>query len=189
MKYKECVSCNISKPTNEFYELRPGYSRSYCKVCDTKRALAWHEANPERRKEIRRNYYQRNKEAIAKQQREYYLANRERINERVRNWTKKDPKGYARKKREYVWSKFGGSYEMFDRLLVEQEGKCGICRSLFTDTNKPQFDHNHDTLTPRGLLCVMCNTNLPYIEDNAFVEAATLYLKKHNEARDKEPVR
>jgi hypothetical protein len=41
-------------------------------------------------------------------------------------------------------------------------------------------------MKPRGLLCVRCNTNLPFIEDEEFYKKATLYLKQHSETQDKE---
>lgn len=186
---KQCVLCKTDKPIAEFYELKPGRPRSYCKSCDAEKARIWLNANPERRKEIRRNYYKRNKEQIAVQQREYYLANRERINERERNRTRSNPTKYARIKRERVWGTFGGSYELFDLLLKKQNNRCDMCGCEFTVTSKPQFDHDHKTMKPRGLLCVRCNTNLPYVEDSEFVKNATLYLKKHSEAQDKEPTR
>lgn len=186
---KQCVLCKIEKPESEFYELKPGKPRSYCKSCDSEKALKWLNANPERRKEIRRNYYHRNKARISVQQREYYLANREHINERERNRTRANPQYYATKKREQVWRQWGGSYELFNSLLAEQGNKCDMCGVPFGPNQKPQFDHDHIKMVPRGILCVRCNTNLPYVEDENFVRLATLYLKKHSEAQDKEPVR
>jgi hypothetical protein len=185
----KCFRCNKRKLLSEFYLLPTGLTRSYCKICDIEKAKIWNNNNPEKKKKIRRDYYHRNKEEILKQQRRYYLANREKINERERNRTRKDPIKYARKKRTYVWSKFGGSYELFDNLFKEQNGLCAICGIKFTEKKKPQFDHNSVIMRPRGLLCIPCNTNLPYIENKEFVEKANLYLKKHNEALDKELVR
>ena len=92
------------------------------------------------------------------------------------------------KKREQVWRKFGASYELFNTLLQKQKNSCDLCESEFGINNKPQFDHNHETMKPRGLLCVRCNTNLPYIENKDFLEKANRYLKKHSEVGDKEPL-
>lgn len=181
-KYKECILCKQPKNIDDFYKLSNGEPRSYCKSCDIKKAADWNKNNPSKNKEIRRNYYYRNRQAILKQQSGYYLNNKEHIVERERNRRHKNPRAHARMKREQAWKRFGASYNLFDKLLILQDNKCAICTTVFDEKHKPQFDHDHITIKPRGLLCIRCNTNLPYIEDKEFVKRANLYLKKHSEA-------
>jgi DNA-directed RNA polymerase subunit RPC12/RpoP len=55
--------------------------------------------------------------------------------------------------------------EVISQLLEEQEGQCAICSKLFGPKEKPQLDHDHETLEDRGLLCKYCNTRLAFYEE------------------------
>jgi hypothetical protein len=61
--------------------------------------------------------------------------------------------------------KYGLSPADFDRMAIEQNGLCAICR------RKPQrwlcVDHCHTTNKVRGLLCDNCNTALGLLDDNS----------------------
>jgi len=55
----------------------------------------------------------------------------------------------------------------YDALFAEQDGKCAICEEEWKPLNwrgqksrRMHRDHNHLTLTPRGLLCQACNRHL-----------------------------
>jgi len=46
----------------------------------------------------------------------------------------------------------------YDELLKLQGGRCAICRENPNPTSKRlDMDHNHLTMTMRGLLCSRCN--------------------------------
>jgi hypothetical protein len=73
----------------------------------------------------------------------------------------------------------------YGRMLVEQEGKCGICGGEETSTRNGKVkalgvDHDHTTGKIRGLLCVACNTGIGKFKDNRdLLLAAVKYLDKH----------
>lgn len=68
------------------------------------------------------------------------------------------------------------SVEAYHALFALQGGLCAICSSPFGDV-LPDFDHDHETGEPRGLLCGICNIGLPAIERfPEFPEKAVTYL-------------
>ena len=74
-----------------------------------------------------------------------------------------------------------------ERLIVEQGGKCALCRLPIT---KPVLDHDHDTGAVRGTLHNGCNALLGKVENNykrygvvnlaAFLNGAAAYLQRHS---------
>jgi len=48
----------------------------------------------------------------------------------------------------------GVTKQMFDDLMVIQDGRCGCCREKL---KTPYADHDHEAQIPRGLLCNTCN--------------------------------
>ena len=76
---------------------------------------------------------------------------------------------------------FGITSEDYNRMLIEQNGKCKICGS--TTPNSKQFsvfsvDHDHSTGKIRGLLCTSCNRMLGFAHDNIqTLEKAIRYLQ------------
>lgn len=69
----------------------------------------------------------------------------------------------------------------FEQLLLEQKGKCAICKK--TPRSKKfkrlHVDHNHQTGIIRGLLCSACNTALGLLKENPLViERALKYLRR-----------
>jgi len=70
-----------------------------------------------------------------------------------------------------------------EKLLEEQEGKCGICEMPLTfdkvgNRVTAYVDHNHSTGDVRGILCVRCNSMLG---SKDWVLRALEYLKKYGE--------
>lgn len=62
-------------------------------------------------------------------------------------------------------------------LLINQEGKCAICRK-YQQNRKLAVDHNPNTGKVRGLLCTKCNLGLGFLSSLELLESAMSYLKK-----------
>ncbi len=74
---------------------------------------------------------------------------------------------------------YGISLEDFDRMFMEQEGKCAICGTDSPGRGHPYFnvDHSHSTGEVRGLLCSNCNTGIGLLKDDYLtVQKAADYL-------------
>ena len=68
--------------------------------------------------------------------------------------------------------------EMYDKLIVEQNGKCAICGGYFGEAL--EVDHDHDSMKVRGLLCHCCNVGIGFFKDKlAILEKAQEYLLKN----------
>lgn len=93
----------------------------------------------------------------------------------------------------YRWHlkyKYGITPQDYDRMFLEQEGRCAICRKppfeLKTKgTKRLHIDHDHRCCPGdvscgkciRGLLCFGCNRLLAAVETPAWVEAARDYVQ------------
>lgn len=68
----------------------------------------------------------------------------------------------------------------FEELLIEAEGKCGICRDNLVELKlRCCADHDHNTGKYRGILCLRCNLGLGMFKDNSrSLELASQYLLK-----------
>ena len=64
----------------------------------------------------------------------------------------------------YLMRTYGITMEDVDRMLSEQEHKCAVCLSDFTET--PCVDHCHTNKHVRGLLCNKCNQALGLLGDS-----------------------
>ena len=66
-----------------------------------------------------------------------------------------------------IESTYGITYNDYTKMLKEQQNKCKICNIDFSLRKKAAaVDHDHTTGKVRGLLCVVCNTNLGWYENN-----------------------
>ena len=91
--------------------------------------------------------------------REYYAANRERLIA----YNAAQNAAHPERRRAYHLKKmYGITPEDYDHLLLEQKGRCGICRA---DVDLV-VDHDHTTGRVRGLLCRRCNRTLGQFEDD-----------------------
>lgn len=131
-------------------------------------------ANPEKVHETYERGYERRREEILAQNREWQHKNLDKLR-------------YYRRKRMY-----GLEPEQFDALLVSQEGLCGICGIEMhgagelhvkgSDQRRTGIcvDHDHETGAVRGLICPGCNKGLGYFKDDPDrLLAAVEYLLKH----------
>jgi hypothetical protein len=125
------------------------------------RTKAWRKAHPEHKA----------------RRRAHWNANRERLNalQRMR-WN-------PEKQRSYRLKKFYGlTTAEFESMRAAQNGACAICNERFT--RDPHIDHNHATGAVRELLCNNCNTGIGLFKENPErMEAAIVYLRKHNEPK------
>lgn len=71
--------------------------------------------------------------------------------------------------------------EAHDRLYVEQDGLCAICKSeLIEFGSKTCVDHVQGTDIVRGLLCNQCNVGLGMFKDSVEVlQGAITYLERY----------
>lgn len=104
--------------------------------------------------EKNKRYYENHKEKSLARNAQFYRDNREAQAKRHRN------------------NRHGINQEWFDSKMVEQDGKCAICRKPFEET--PHIDHNHECCSRlkscdkcrRGLLCDDCNLGLGRFKDS-----------------------
>ena len=86
--------------------------------------------------------------------------------ERVKRW-RQTPKGKLARKKYNLAKAFGITLEDWDKMFVQQNGQCAICKREFSQLKMTPFvDHNHETGQVRGLLCPVCNQFLGLIKDN-----------------------
>lgn len=88
--------------------------------------------------------------------------------------------------REKSWRHNGidFSWNRFEEMFLDQDGRCAICSSSFLMMSKNRnesacVDHDHKTGAVRGLLCQSCNRGLGAFEEKEeFLENALSYMKK-----------
>ena len=78
---------------------------------------------------------------------------------------KKRNKDRQSQRSEHLKYKYGITLDEYDRLYKEQNGLCKICGKN-VQYGKLCVDHDHDSGTVRGLLCVSCNIRLGVIESS-----------------------
>lgn len=86
-------------------------------------------------------------------------------------------------------SQYGLSLEQYELLLIQQGGRCAICRVESPGNGRDwSVDHDHGCCPGkrtcgrcvRGLLCCNCNPGLGQFKDDAArLEAATAYLRAY----------
>ena len=143
---KICTKCNETKEHTEF-GWHSDRRRSACKVCEAKAVRDYSRALPrEERQRRRRIQGQRERE----------------------KWDNLPPEQKARlrvKQRKAHRQRLYGPDFDEDRLYLEQEGRCAICR-IPKSLDEMQLDHDHETdrlrgfYRLRGFLCKNCNFKL-----------------------------
>lgn len=78
------------------------------------------------------------------------------------------------KKDRHLRRKFGITWEDYQRMVKEQDGKCAICLKEPSGRYRLVVDHCHETNKVRKLLCHTCNTKLGWLENN--LESCLKYL-------------
>jgi hypothetical protein len=92
-----------------------------------------------------------------------------------------DPQKYInRVRRSFVKTVYGLSKNDFDALLLNQDGKCAVCKNESPGGHGQwHIDHDHKTQRVRGLLCVNCNCNKVGMNDLESAKAVLAYLLKY----------
>lgn len=179
---KKCSKCGGNKPLNSDFFHKNSHSktgfRSDCKDCSNNIARKWRENNRhkalestkkwrEKNRDFWKNNYQKNKNMIDKQHKEYY------------DKKKVDVPLYNRKR--HLKLKFNITIKEYNKLLLKQNGRCLICgKKELEDSSIKYFiiDHNHKTGDIRGLLCRKCNSFLGFVNDNPLILARAIkYLR------------
>lgn len=147
--HKRCSKCGVLKPLTEFHAKNGSSEKkhSHCKPCQRKMTTEYKYGSQEKRE--------------AYQQRE-----------RIR---KSLPEN-RRKTRDYKLRKaYGVTLEYVERLVVEQGGLCGVCkttpvvaidRDCGKGNGRSHVDHDHITGQVRGVLCGLCNYMLGAAKDD-----------------------
>jgi len=150
---KVCTKCGLEKPKDLFAwkHKAKGYLKAWCKSCDSERVGEWLKT-PNGREASRQKD-----------------AKREASGERKEHHRHKAMR-----------TKYGLEPHEFEGLLEAQGSKCVICSDhLAVSKGKYAIDHNHDTGSVRGVLCVPCNAAIGLLKDNPkIIDAASAYLRE-----------
>src|SRR5580658_10464869 len=135
--------------------------------------------DPEKSREsarlAQRRYYNKHREEVIAKQKLARKENPERFREVRRKQREKQPDLW----RSIGLRRSGWTLEMYNVAFAKQKGLCAIC-GLPGKAGKLHADHDHNTDTPRELLCINCNTSLGGFKDNPDnLKKAMEYLQKH----------
>lgn len=86
-----------------------------------------------------------------------------------------------RQRKYQLRDKYGITVEDYDRMMVEQDGKCAICERTEPTGRWKRLavDHCHKTGQVRGLLCDKCNRGMGLLEDRIdLLTNAVKYLER-----------
>lgn len=173
---KICSKCNNEKTLDNYFKGKGKFNvRSVCKIC----VKEFYLPDIEKRREAVRNWGLKNKDYIAKRNRERHQrmkSNPEYVERRRVN--KKKWSRTARLKKQY-----GLTLEQYENMVLLQNNRCAICNKLGSQFNfKLVIDHCHSTGKVRELLCNRCNTGIgQFYENIEAISKAVVYLKKHKE--------
>lgn len=85
------------------------------------------------------------------------------------------------RRRSILKKRFGITPEQYNQMVIEQTGRCAICKTMDPGHGYAHFpiDHDHATGKVRGLLCGLCNRGLGFFRDDIeALYAAIEYLRK-----------
>lgn len=84
--------------------------------------------------------------------------------------------------RSWLHKRYGLTLEEAKAIFDKQGEKCAVCeRSL--ENGRHEIDHCHKTGKVRGILCPRCNRWLAALDSEVFMEQATRYLARFQNAR------
>ena len=72
---------------------------------------------------------------------------------------------------------YGISQRDYDRMIIEQNNSCAICKVDFLSLKNHQIhiDHCHDTGITRGILCGRCNYGMVFVDLDGWISSASEY--------------
>ena len=156
-----CSKCDESKPESDFYKT----SGARCKDCFKKQSVEIQQRDPVKHAARARKHYwasEENRQNAIEKSTQRYFANKAQRN-------------FNAFKRSLV-KLYGITYEIYEEMLKQQNGRCGICKQL--PSRRLDVDHDHVTGIVRGLLCSNCNTAIGLLkEDPALFAEALNYLQ------------
>ncbi len=127
------------------------------------------------KKEIRREYYNRNREACIARTEAWRLQNPDKVREY-------DIKCYNRRLDVLFRRKYGITHLDYQKMNSSQGGVCAICKKTCTCGRSLAVDHDHKTGKVRALLCSRCNRGLGlFMESTEYLKSAQDYLEKHDQ--------
>jgi len=79
-------------------------------------------------------------------------------------YSKQENARYHAKKSKRIEKTYGITVDEWNKMYVEQNGRCSCCNTPITKS--AHTDHNHSNGTVRALLCNGCNTGLGSFGDS-----------------------
>lgn len=135
--------------------------------------IKYREKHREKHKLYMKEYYIINRDKLLLEKRKYHNTNSVQINKKKKKYYIKN-KDNA--KRWQLKKLYGLSLEEFNKMKLDSNGKCEICKL----SKLLCVDHNHNTRKVRGLLCGNCNSLLGFVNDNIdTLDNAIRYLRKY----------
>lgn len=92
----------------------------------------------------------------------------------------------TRKYKRFIAKTYDITYDVYEKMLDDQDGKCKICKSRISSnrTSRLFVDHCHDSGKVRGLLCSSCNHALGLFKDSpTILKSALKYLEAGEDYR------
>jgi DNA-directed RNA polymerase subunit M/transcription elongation factor TFIIS len=157
---KKCYRCELDKPLSEFSKdknNKDGLTYD-CKNCRKVIYKKWYDANIDKIKAKHIEY---------KEYRKAYYHN---------------PVNKKRYNLKRIEREFGITADVYENLLISQDGKCAICNNEENSIRNKNLsvDHCHETNSVRGLLCSSCNRAIGLLKDDVSVlRKAIKYLLKY----------
>jgi hypothetical protein len=125
------------------------------------------------------------KDCSAEESRRYRVEHSDRV--RISK-TKSYLRNYTDTTRPYRLKRhYGLTVAEYDAMLLQQDGKCAICRQPETSRSRNgesikllAVDHDHVSGAPRALLCAFCNQGIGSFKDDPVrLRAAADYIERH----------
>jgi hypothetical protein len=172
METKTCSKCGLEKPLEEFYT-----QRKCCKSCWSILRKTYYSQKREEAKQWRNSYHIKHRESENKYGHDWYARNKLKAKITSAKWYFDN---LDKAKANHLRNKFGITVEEYNKLLLEQDGKCAICGKSQAEFNRSFcVDHDHNTGKVRGLLCDNCNKALGcFYDDINIIKAAYNYIEK-----------
>ncbi len=110
--------------------------------------------------------------------REWYLKNKEKKAAQEKARRLANP---LYKRQVHLKNRYNLTLEQFDQMLKSQNNQCLICEEILKPTSHGRhIDHCHTTGKVRGILCQRCNTGIGKFEENVnLLKKAIAYIEVH----------